>query len=429
MREPVRFADSIARVGGAGHHALHRDESAPGAAEHGLGDASARRQWLPSLREGRADWQVLLESLQALVLRRRRHSTGRPSIAASTCAASRLPTYPFQRRRHWIDAAFTGPDAALSTAQRWARLARTLDAQAQRGPLDLNAASYPAKWALPGAPDHGLRDADACAMPASSHAPASGTAPSRCWHAPASARGIGTWCRAGSNALVEAGALTRDGDAFVAPQALSQPDLAALWAEAMRLLADNRPLLDYVRHCASLLRRRAARSREPAGNAVSRRLVRSRARACTNVRAPCATSTSSPPRRSKMLAPAIPPARRLRVLEIGAGTGGTSSALLAVLPPDRTRYRFTDVSDVFLEPRAPALRTAAGRRVRLFRSSSTISQAQGYARRRLRRDRGRQCRACGEGSARRTRAPARAACPRRRADAGRVDRRTSRIST
>ena len=38
----------------------------------------------------------------------------------------------------------------------------------------------------------------------------------------------------------------------------------------------------------------------------------------------------------------------LRVLEIGAGTGATASALLPVLPSDLSIYYFTDVSEIFL---------------------------------------------------------------------------------
>ncbi len=40
--------------------------------------------------------------------------------------------------------------------------------------------------------------------------------------------------------------------------------------------------------------------------------------------------------------------RRLRCLEIGAGTGGTTASILVELPADRTEYVFTDISPLFL---------------------------------------------------------------------------------
>ncbi|WP_336319972.1 SDR family NAD(P)-dependent oxidoreductase [Streptomyces lavendofoliae] len=48
-----------------------------------------------------------------------------------------------------------------------------------------------------------------------------------------------------------------------------------------------------------------------------------------------------------------PAGRPLRVLEVGAGTGGTTGVLLPVLPPHLTRYVYTDVSAAFF-PRARA---------------------------------------------------------------------------
>ncbi|MFN3647967.1 MAG: type I polyketide synthase [Armatimonadota bacterium] len=44
----------------------------------------------------------------------------------------------------------------------------------------------------------------------------------------------------------------------------------------------------------------------------------------------------------------LPPDGRLRVLEVGAGTGGTTASVLPLLPPERTEYVFTDVSPAFL---------------------------------------------------------------------------------
>jgi len=40
--------------------------------------------------------------------------------------------------------------------------------------------------------------------------------------------------------------------------------------------------------------------------------------------------------------------RKLRILEVGAGTGSTTSYVLPKLPPDRTEYTFTDVSPFFM---------------------------------------------------------------------------------
>nr|AAY00027.1 SA1_PKSC [uncultured bacterial symbiont of Discodermia dissoluta] len=44
----------------------------------------------------------------------------------------------------------------------------------------------------------------------------------------------------------------------------------------------------------------------------------------------------------------LPPGRRLRILEVGAGTGGTTSAVVDALPPGRFDYTFTDISAGFL---------------------------------------------------------------------------------
>jgi len=44
----------------------------------------------------------------------------------------------------------------------------------------------------------------------------------------------------------------------------------------------------------------------------------------------------------------LPLGRPLRILEVGAGVGGTTSSVLPLLPPDRSFYAFTDLSQYFL---------------------------------------------------------------------------------
>jgi acyl transferase domain-containing protein/acyl-CoA synthetase (AMP-forming)/AMP-acid ligase II/SAM-dependent methyltransferase/acyl carrier protein len=50
----------------------------------------------------------------------------------------------------------------------------------------------------------------------------------------------------------------------------------------------------------------------------------------------------------RRLLAALPEGRPVRILELGAGTGGTTQALLPFLPADRCEYVFTDVSSLFL---------------------------------------------------------------------------------
>jgi acyl transferase domain-containing protein len=46
---------------------------------------------------------------------------------------------------------------------------------------------------------------------------------------------------------------------------------------------------------------------------------------------------------------ALPDNRPIRILEVGAGTGGTTARVLPMLPPERAEYLFTDVSQQFLD--------------------------------------------------------------------------------
>ncbi|MDZ7309036.1 MAG: acyltransferase domain-containing protein, partial [candidate division KSB1 bacterium] len=61
-----------------------------------------------------------------------------------------------------------------------------------------------------------------------------------------------------------------------------------------------------------------------------------------------------------------PADRKIRVLEIGAGTGGTTAFVLEALPAERLEYVFTDVSPLFLSTAAEKFRNRTGLHYRLL---------------------------------------------------------------
>ena len=67
----------------------------------GQSPASGDGSWLASLRRGQSDWQSLLGSLGELYVRG--VSIDWAAVARGNSRRSGLPTYPFQRQRHWVD--------------------------------------------------------------------------------------------------------------------------------------------------------------------------------------------------------------------------------------------------------------------------------------------------------------------------------------
>jgi len=98
----VRFRDSIAALLEQGCDVLL--EIGPKPILLGLGRAcvaESKQLWLPSLREGRDDWSVMLAALGALFVRGA-HVDWRGFDRDYPRRKVSLPTYPFQRRRYWV---------------------------------------------------------------------------------------------------------------------------------------------------------------------------------------------------------------------------------------------------------------------------------------------------------------------------------------
>ena len=104
-RETVRFAESIRGLHARGIRAFLEIGPAPvliGMARQCVGDSETT--WLASLRKDRDDWPQMLSSLGALFV-----LGAKPNWGAYDQLYRRrrvaLPTYPFQRERHWLPVA------------------------------------------------------------------------------------------------------------------------------------------------------------------------------------------------------------------------------------------------------------------------------------------------------------------------------------
>jgi SAM-dependent methyltransferase len=148
-------------------------------------------------------------------------------------------------------------------------------------------------------------------------------------------------------ALVAEGLLVNRGEEYESPRPLPEPDLETVRSEAARQLAELPFLLEYLDRCGEKLPAVLQGTESPletifpGGSFETADHLYSRwpmARYFNEiVGAVVETATR-----------AMDPGRPLRIVEIGAGTGGTTAAVLPRVPAERTSYVVTDTSDVFL---------------------------------------------------------------------------------
>ena len=370
VRAPVQFrrgVDALVRLGcdafleigphptllGISHDFLENDE----------------RLWLPSLRRGSDDWSPLLESLAALYVR----GAAVDWQAFDAGYARRkvdLPLYPFQRERFWVDVAAPGRSLEEEHALPVQVAEMMHEVVWREGPSagDL----FPAPGVVRShvtprireiARDCGLDAYDAFA-PALDRLAASYIA--------SALRALGADLQPGVRFDVgqladRLGVIPRHRRLFARLiQILAEDGLLAPDAEGWRVVGsiDDR---DTETECHQL------RNRHPVGAAEL--LITSR---CARELAPVLRGEADPlpllfpggsladmeslyrmsaPARTynRLVADAVgllyqswSADRPLRILEIGGGTGSTTSYVLSALPDAAVEYHFTDVSPLFL---------------------------------------------------------------------------------
>ncbi|MGO8676238.1 MAG: type I polyketide synthase [Limisphaerales bacterium] len=345
--EPAQFAQAIEKVAQQGVRLfveIGPDPAPPGIARRGM--EKDELSWLPSVRRGRGDWQQMLESLRRLYV---------AGVDVDWAGVDQdyprsrvvLPGYPFQRRRYWVQRAKTPSGERAPAPDKGWRAAQAAGLrQSRSAPLGVSVQTYTAKWRC-------LEDLTTAQAAHTLRALGAFSKAGEAWDIEALIERFGIpamyrhllqrWLQR----LVLAGLLRSEADRFTSVQPLPEPDLAARLAETRQALADDPHLLAYVENCAAKLTQVVAGKESPLETLFpgGSPLLAERLYEGAN---PNRYTNAIVGAIAEAVAGAWPGKRPLRILEVGAGTGGTSSTLLPLLDPGQTTYVFSDVSDLFL---------------------------------------------------------------------------------
>ncbi|MGE3743329.1 MAG: beta-ketoacyl synthase N-terminal-like domain-containing protein, partial [Geminicoccaceae bacterium] len=146
--------------------------------------------------------------------------------------------------------------------------------------------------------------------------------------------------------LRQSGYLRRSGERWQVREAPPFPSVTAQWRALASTYPECHAELSLLRHCGSQLDRLLRDDQEPVsmlfppGSPIAEHLY-SDSPTCRPYNRIVADAVAEIVRR-------LPEGETLRILEVGAGTGGLASLLLPILPAERVEYVFTDVSQAFL---------------------------------------------------------------------------------
>jgi len=385
-RMPVQFARGIQTLHEAG--ITHFLEIGPEAVLSRLGPTCLAGQdatWLPSLRRGKDDWQELLASLGKLYVDGAAIDWDRfDSVRRRRLV---LPTYPFQRQRYWYDDLPRGvvsADEMVAAAPKdgsteitwqprsnWSEGLPRLATGFDKLPGGLEAVAAPIVAKVKNAHDIGMFgdlrvEFDRLAggyvantlkqlgwRPGADERVELEPLAERCKVQPAYRRLLGRLLEIAAEDGWLTAALHREGEAPAEPHSwhVVRPpaavDIQAWHEDLTSRRADFAVELKLAHRCATLMHAVMRGEQDPlqvlfgegAGQLTEQLYEKSPlSRFFNELLAECVASVLVPLARQ----------RPIRILEVGAGTGGTTTYLLPRLPAERTEYVFTDLSQLFL---------------------------------------------------------------------------------
>lgn len=303
---------------------------------------------LPSLRRAAEAWPILADSLAQL------HAAGADidwTAFDAPYAGARvsIPTYPFERQRYWLQSgalAAARPPVSVASSRRWDAALRQGRRQSEQSPIGVDVQSYAGHWALLAELSTALIVdvlrtggifADAGDRLTADEVFA------RVGVVESQQALVARWLQR----LVREGVLQADGKCFSCVTPLPATHTRALFADMTTRLAADLPLREYVGNCVRLLpavitgKANALETLFPDGSFVLAQALYSSAASAQYINALAGAVIGT-------LVDHPPEGRPARVLELGAGTGGTSAVLISQLASSGAEYWFTDVSDTFL---------------------------------------------------------------------------------
>ncbi|WP_392407695.1 beta-ketoacyl synthase N-terminal-like domain-containing protein [Chlorogloeopsis fritschii] len=254
-----------------------------------------------------------------------------------------LPTYPFERQRYWVELQLEKQISSITTDEIWKAVVATRHIQAQTQLLDRET-SLINKQCL----DHlcaayinlALRDLDIFTNPSGKYS--FSELYERSCIIPRYQQLLHRWL----DVLVEQGHLQQEQGIFSNFKPLSNNILNTLLETARLKWANNPQVVDMVEECGANLLPVLRGEKEPLELhfAVCNKRV-----GTTKSELPLNTYLKGIMRASlEQVVKLLPPNVKLRILEIGGGQGLATTALLPVLPKEKTTYTFTDVGGLFL---------------------------------------------------------------------------------
>jgi 3-oxoacyl-(acyl-carrier-protein) synthase/SAM-dependent methyltransferase len=255
-----------------------------------------------------------------------------------------LPVYPFRKTRYWF-----GPDPQkkrqMERERVWQSAVAAAEVQSRQGPLGWDPGSYAERWSTL----HRLTLAHAQKVLAEAGAfrkeqvVSADDVLARCGFQPLYRRLVQHWLEG----LAASGLLAAEGDRFRASAGFGAASLETHWRETEQQLWDNPGMMAYLRQCSAVLgdvltgRKSSLETLFPQGSfSIAEGLYETGPEA--RFLNPIAAAAVN------QVARGLGQRRNARVLEIGGGTGGTTSAILPTLPAGQAEYWFTDVSELFL---------------------------------------------------------------------------------